>query len=155
MPFEVFVSTANNGTLHGLSKGSLPIPRLAPTATECHRVKNLHTPLLSIEQLCDDKCTSIFNKHNVIIAKNNAVKVTLSGKPILQGLRSSNKLWYIPVPKMQHHQANSAYHQPNAKKLAIFLHAAAGYPPVSSFCKAIDAGFFSTWPGLTTKLVRQ
>ena len=41
------------------------------------------------------------------------------------------------------------------KDLAIFLHATAGYPPVDSFYKAINAGYFLTWPGLTRTLIRK
>ena len=38
-------------------------------------------------------------------------------------------------------------------ELAMFLHAAAGYLTKSSFINAINKGYFSTWPGLTTKLI--
>ena len=43
----------------------------------------------------------------------------------------------------------------NDQNRTIFLHAAAGYPTVSTFCKAIDAGFFATWPNLTSALARK
>ena len=61
----------------------------------------------------------------------------------------------IPVPRVQKHYANSAYQQKNKKDLATFLHATAGYPPIKTFCKAIDNGFFSTWPGLSSELIRK
>ena len=38
--------------------------------------------------------------------------------------------------------------------LATFLHAACFSPVPSTFIKAIDNGHFSTWPGLTTKLIK-
>ena len=36
-----------------------------------------------------------------------------------------------------------------------FLHWCAGSPQLSTWCKAIDAGFYRSWPGLTSKLVRK
>ena len=66
-----------------------------------------------------------------------------------------NGLWMIPVPQVQKHYANSAYQQKNKKDLATFLHATAGYPPIKTFCQAINNGFFSTWPGLSSDLIRK
>ena len=158
-PNGIQVTTAGNSTISGTAKGNLTIPGLNTQATECHKINGIHTPLLSIGQLCDDNCIAIFNHNEVLIAKSNTVSIKINGKPLLKGLRATNKLWYVPIPTQPlpqpTHSANSAYHQPNAKKLAVFLHAAAGYPPVSTFCKAIDNGFLTTWPGLTSKLVRK
>ena len=39
--------------------------------------------------------------------------------------------------------------------LVQFLHRAYFSPVVDTWCKAIDAGYFTTWPGLTSKLVRK
>jgi hypothetical protein len=36
-----------------------------------------------------------------------------------------------------------------------FLHTCAGPPAIITFRKAIDAGYFTTWPGLTAKRVDQ
>ena len=36
-----------------------------------------------------------------------------------------------------------------------FMHAACFSPCVCTWCQAIDAGYFSTWPGLTSKRMRQ
>ena len=41
------------------------------------------------------------------------------------------------------------------KDLVIFLHAAAFSPSISTWCDAIDKGYFATWPGLTSSLVRK
>ena len=92
----------------------------------------------------------------------------LKGPPDANGTRIPPGLWYIPVtalgkpnqiPTMPEPQrqitAHSAYHQRNSQKLATFLHAAAGYPPISTLCKAIDAGFLATWPGLSSPLIQK
>jgi hypothetical protein len=52
-------------------------------------------------------------------------------------------------------QANNAYQLKSKKDLIIFLHAAAFSPCISTWCQAIEKGFFATWPGLTSSLVRK
>ena len=39
--------------------------------------------------------------------------------------------------------------------LVQFLHRACFSPVMDTWCNAIDAGYFTTWPGLTSKLVRK
>jgi hypothetical protein len=51
--------------------------------------------------------------------------------------------------------ANSAYKQKTIEDLITFLHATAGSPTVATWGPAIDKGFFNTWPGLTSALVRK
>ena len=46
-------------------------------------------------------------------------------------------------------QAYSAYDLPSVEALVRFFHAAAGYPVKATWLKAIKAGFYDTWPGLT------
>ena len=45
--------------------------------------------------------------------------------------------------------------QQNCADLAQFLHACAGAPVASTWCRAIDNGHFITWPGLTTQLIKK
>jgi hypothetical protein len=49
--------------------------------------------------------------------------------------------------------ANSAYHTTDLVDHVSFLHAACGYPVLSTWIQAIDCGHFATWPGLTADLV--
>ena len=51
--------------------------------------------------------------------------------------------------------ANSIYECENTNQLIQFYHATMGFPAVSTWCKAIDAGYFKGWPGLTSKRVRR
>ena len=46
-------------------------------------------------------------------------------------------------------KAYSAYDLPSVEALIRYFHAAAGYPVRSTWLKAIGAGSYSTWPGLT------
>ncbi|KAL7506393.1 hypothetical protein ACHAXN_005053 [Cyclotella atomus] len=50
---------------------------------------------------------------------------------------------------------NSVYELPNTEQVIAWYHAAAGYPIKASWIKAIDAGFYATWPMLTAKAVRK
>jgi hypothetical protein len=52
-------------------------------------------------------------------------------------------------------QANSAYHTTSQATHAQFLHAMCGNPVPSTWNQAIDNGNFTTWPGLSSNLVRQ
>jgi hypothetical protein len=51
--------------------------------------------------------------------------------------------------------AHNAYKQRTKQDLLAFLHAAAGSPTVATWCTTIDKGFYPTWPGLTSTLVRK
>jgi hypothetical protein len=52
-------------------------------------------------------------------------------------------------------QAHSVYECTNKRDLVRFLHAAAFSPVQDTWLKAIWAGHFTTWPGLTEDLVRK
>ena len=51
--------------------------------------------------------------------------------------------------------SNSEYHMNTLTALVQFLHRACFSLVVDTWCKAIDAGYFATWPGLTSNLVRK
>ena len=90
------------------------------------------------------------NTKSPIIAQtnNNLPKIPITAPSDNNNTKNNNN---VPRPFC----ANSAYHQKNKKELAIYLHAAAGYPPIVTFCKAIDNGYYATWPGLTSELIRK
>ena len=52
------------------------------------------------------------------------------------------------VPRM-----NNVYELTKASELVKFLHAAAGFPVIDTWVKAIHNNQFATWPGLTTSLI--
>ena len=49
--------------------------------------------------------------------------------------------------------ANIAYHMNTLPALVQFLNRACFIRVVYTWCKAIDAGYFTTWPGLTSRIV--
>ena len=57
-----------------------------------------------------------------------------------------------PIPK---HAINSAYKLPITEQLIRYLHACAGYPTKETWVKAIPAGNYVSWPGLTVKKINK
>ena len=65
---------------------------------------------------------------------------------------TKSNTWQLLTPPAL---ANSAYHTSTQAEHVAFLHAACGYPVPSTWLKAIDKGHFTTWPGLTSDLVKK
>ena len=113
--------------------------------------------LISLGQLCNDNCTILLTKHQLHTIKE--------GKEILQGYQNlSDGLWDIPLPgsaKVQptrttKHKLNIIIRKKQpAIDLVKYLHAACFSPVVSTWIRAIENNNFLTWPGLTTKLIKQ
>jgi hypothetical protein len=51
--------------------------------------------------------------------------------------------------------ANSVYELPNLEQVIAWYHTATDYPTKPTFLKAIEAGFYASWPLLTAKAVRK
>ncbi len=49
----------------------------------------------------------------------------------------------------------NVYDLPSVNQTIKYLHAAAGYPVKDTWVKAINAGNYTTWPGLTAIAVRK
>ncbi|KAL7531028.1 hypothetical protein ACHAXR_003813, partial [Thalassiosira sp. AJA248-18] len=92
-------------------------------------------------------------------------KQTLNDREVLSGWRALDepgKLWHfnllpegeeIPTETMPRQSASlaaySAYDLPSVGALVAYLHAAAGFPVKDTWLRAIKAGNYATWPGLT------
>jgi len=50
-------------------------------------------------------------------------------------------------------EANAIFNLPNSRQPLMYFHAAAGFPTKESFMDAVQAGNYTTWPGLTTTLI--
>ena len=140
-------------------EGKLRLPHLDELPKACSHVDlfpNINLSLIGISAFTDAGCEVSFDKDKCLIHKN--------GKAILWGKKDpSTNLWHastedLPSPK---HVANFARHvdsainKHSAAERVAFLHACAGYPALSTWCKAIDAGHYATWPNLTSELVRK
>jgi hypothetical protein len=115
-----------------------------------------NSALLSIGQFCDNGYKVRFTKHSVAIERNHAI--------VLKGTRDLNGLWNLslnaqspsaPASQQLSHAANNVYELQNKQDIVRYLHQSCCSPVPSTWIKAIEAGHFTTWPGLTTDLVRK
>ena len=141
------VLSASGTGMTATQRGTLPLsPLLSDAAQSAFVLDDLRTgTLISLAQLCDDDCTAIFSKNNVKIVKMNTV--------IINGTRTPNGLWTIPItPPL--HQANGILRLDKTKQeLALYYHATLGSPVSSTLLRAIRRGHLVTFPGLTTRLI--
>ena len=123
--------------------------------------------LLGIGNICDKYCKVLFTKDSVSIYDSN-------NQPFLKEWRETSrvKLWRISLrpdltldlakfppnnedtkadsqEKQATLEAFSAYELPSVEALVIYFHAADGYPVRDTWLKAINAGNYDSWPGLT------
>ena len=114
-----------------------------------------HKALISLGQFCDAGYACLLTDAAVYLVKHNK-KTKIGTRDI------STKLWSLdkpnihdPAPAPLLPQANNAYTQKTLRDLVIYLHQAAFSPVPSTWIAAIDKGFFTTWPGLTSDLVKK
>ena len=153
------VGSCSNHILESKATGELPLQNLPKKARMANKFDQLPLNLLSMGQVCNEDCVEVFRKHDMMIAKEADISIKLKKEPLLTGKRNgNNELWKIPLPPVEleaqkrvmlaakeeeetkarlDHTAMSAYNQKNAKDLAMYLHACAGYPVISTWAKAI------------------
>ena len=113
-----------------------------------------HKALISIGQICDHGFKSIFDDTTVQL--DNA-DTTITGTRDLY-----NSIYFIdlrqpagPVPRPLNSHVSNAHEMKTKVDLFEYLHCAAFRPVVSTWTQAINSGFFATWPGLISNLVRK
>jgi hypothetical protein len=135
----------------------LPLPpnNLPILATTAHVVPNLSPhSLLSIGQYCDAGCTATLTATTATISHGSSIILTGQRDPMTW-------LWHIPLGNIHSAAAPSTHqcHAINARtsladRIAYYL-ACCFSPALSTWCTAIDAGRFTSWPELTSALVRK
>ena len=133
----------------------LPLLQLPIAALQAHVFPALQNKaLLSIGQFCDSNFTAVFHKGQV---QSNRDDITSTGQR-----EPSTGLYYINFPQPPpisppalHPFACSSYEINTKEELFQYLHRCAFIPVVHTWTKAIDAGYFATWPGLISELVRK
>ena len=145
----------------------LLLNKLPTAAREAHRAPGIVNNLVSVSVLCDAGCSVFFHP--------TGCEVTFNGETIVRGWRDlRTNMWRIslipdggnniipnddddftddiPMPSFF---AHIVYECETTQQLIQFYHGTMGNPVVSTWCKAIDAGYFRGWPGLTSKRVRK
>jgi hypothetical protein len=122
---------------------------------------------VSIGQLCDAGCITIFDKNTVVITLNDTVIMSGKRDPV-------SRLWHLslpppgftpalaspiasrpPIPRPTMAFANAARLSASPAELVTFAHAALFSPSLSTLCTALDLKHVTGFPGLTSKLVRK
>ena len=146
----------------------LPTPHISHAARKAHILPAMNNrALISFGQIYDDGFRVNFNEQFVLIRK---------GKLLLTGCRKRNTSLYFFDFTTTHQTASSAHQTSQAlatfpspdtfsahlvheittqKDFVQYLHCADFSPVLSTWIAAIDNGFFVTWPGLTSDLVRK
>jgi hypothetical protein len=105
--------------------------------------------------MTEEGYTTIFHPgyKGVTIHKEGTVTISTSKLPVLQGCKNyTEKLWTLSVSKnkeKEREEVQNVSSLPSIPQSIRYLHAAAGFPVEATWIKAIKAGNFITWPGLT------
>ena len=144
-PHNIDVMLPNGSLMSSSGATNLNIPGSTTHGQKAHIFNELQSGnLLSVGQLCDDGYEIKFTKDQVHFCKNKST--------CFAGQRNKiNGMWMTKFP----HQANIILPYKPLGDAIRFMHAACFSPCLSTWCKAIDAGYFSSWHGLTSKRVRQ
>ena len=173
-PNGIRVGCANGSVMRAVATDHLDLRALPIAARKAHkfRTDEIAIPLISVPQLCESNMTVLFSKNTVTVKDS-------TGKQVLEGKRDTNKnLFMVPITDTKRPLAPqakekgnravergdrveacalaaSAYTQKTVPLMIAFLHAAAGYPRKQTWLRAIEAGYFDTWPGITAQRVRR
>ena len=163
------VRLPNNEVIKANKAGIVKFPtnKLSTKGTTAHVLPNLqNASLISLGQFADDNCITVLEEDEINIYKKsdlskgetNYSKHLQPNNKILTGPRNSTDgLWDLHIPATNcaastpgtNHQANAIIRKDKTKtELAQYLHAAAGYPVISTFSQAIKKGNFLSWPGI-------
>ena len=143
----------NGEQLASNSTTNLPIVSLPDLATQAYIVPELDKILISIKQLTNVGCSATFERDDAT--------VTYQGKTILHApLNPASGLWEVRFPIHGHHPepqytCNAVITGSTIAQRIAYYHACCFAPALSTWCDAIDAGFFHSFPELTSKLIKK
>ena len=132
----------------------LLLNKLPISAREAHCAPGIVNNIIFVSDLCDAGCEVYFH--------HTGCEITFNGETIIRGWRNlRTNMWRISllsdggnniIPNdddsitedvlMPKNVANSIYECDNTNQLIQFYHATMGHPVTSTWCKAIDAGYF-------------
>jgi len=78
---------------------------------------------------------------------------------VLQGCKKKGEtLWTVSVPqttRKKREEISNVYNLPSISQTIKYHHASAGYPVEDTWIKAINAGNYATWPGITSAAIQK
>ena len=132
----------------------LPYNNLPEKARLVHLFPDLKKCLISLGQLCDAGMTITLTSGIITVSDSKSKEKVLTGKR-----DSTDGMWYLNLEAIastpKKYEANSVYEMNKSEDIIKYLSTVMWNPIPESWITAIDAGFFATWPGLTSKLVRK
>jgi hypothetical protein len=150
----------DNSQLRTSTRTKLPFKQLSEAAREADNLPVLKRSLLSVNRIAEEGYTTIFHpgEEEVTIHKERTVTISTSKPPVLQGCKNyTEKLWTLSVSKdeeKEREEGQNVYILPSIPQSIRYLHAAAGFSVEATWIKAIKAGNFIIWPGLTNTTVK-
>jgi hypothetical protein len=150
----------NNAKLTTSYKTQLPFEQMSDKAREADVLPGLKRSLMSINKISQEGYTTVFHpgKAGVTIHKPGTIKIITSKPPVLQGYKTNKaKLWTVTAGQGPpgKEETNNVYSLLSIPQLVKYLHAAARFSVEDTWYKAVKAGNFITWPGLTPEAVRK
>jgi hypothetical protein len=160
-PSELMVYLPDNTTLKSTGSTQLPFQQLSTKAREASILPGLTKSLISVNVMAGNGYTTIFRPRDkgVTFHKEGMLTIKTSEPPVLQGCKKKGeKLWTLSMPqttKKKHEEISNVHNLPSISQTIKYHHASAGYPVKDTWIKAINAGNYTTWPGLTSAAVQK
>ena len=163
----ISIDIPNGSTMQADTVATLDIPFFSTPALTAHVLPDITTSLLSVGQLADDGCYIVFDADEASIMRSPP---TFTGPVELLASRQRNgaRLYVTPIPGTKAtgasattisayptHSANAITTTTSIRKQIAWIHAALGSPTHSTLLAAIDAGYLTTIPHLTSRNVRR
>jgi hypothetical protein len=118
--------------------------------------------------MADADYTAVFNKKEARIYYATTTIVSASKDPFLIAPRCQDTgLWKLALDyevlgsKYPDQfiagvdKANAIFNLPNTRQSLLYHQASVGFPPKETFLAAVQAGNYTTWPGMTTTLIHK
>ena len=142
----------NGNNITAQAQYNLRLPNVSRQALEADVLPSFKHSLLSVGQLCNDDCTTIFSKHKCTIYNKQ-------NKPIIIGIQNHTTGLYEQQMLANNitniHQANATLPTSNLWKHIKYLHQCAFSPTTRTWIQAVIKGHFKTWPGVTVNAIQR
>ena len=126
-------------------------------AREVNIVPGLHTTLISVPKLADANYITVFDKTKATIYNATTTDIRTTEPPILTAPQCDDTgLWKLPLDTQQPTEnLHALFDLPSTCQTLLWYHGAAGFPTKETFTDAVQAGNYSTWPGLTVGMINR
>ena len=144
----------------------LAIEALPHISKQVDKCKDITTPLLSVNKLCQGNLAVLFHGPKATVFKPSNPMVPINGPTIMEGkLDKETELHMVNIPttttpcKFQEGTKSSIKHAnmitfKSVPALVNYYHLCLGAPPTKTWLSAINKGWLTSFPGLTAACVK-